>query len=91
MWSWLIGPFITAYRSAHGHSPASRKQAERFIDPFREHLRSHGVGYVSEIFDGNDPVVPRGCIAQAWGVAEVLRAYVEDVLELAPVRKKIRK
>ncbi len=81
-WSWLIGPFITAYRRAHGYSAASREQAARFINPFREHLRHHGVGYVSEIFDGNDPVAPRGAIAQAWGVAEVLRAYVEDVLEI---------
>jgi glycogen debranching enzyme len=42
------------------------------------------VGYISEIFDGNEPIIPRGCIAQAWGVAEVLRAYVEDVLEIRP-------
>lgn len=84
VWSWLIGPFITAYRRAYGHSPAGRKQLEIFINPFREHLRHHGVGFISEIFDGNEPVMPRGCIAQAWGVAEVLRAYVEDVLEIRP-------
>ncbi|BAF60913.1 hypothetical protein PTH_2732 [Pelotomaculum thermopropionicum SI] len=52
--------------------------------PFRDHLRDHGVGYISEIFDGDEPAAPRGCIAQAWGVAEVLRAYVEDVLEIRP-------
>ncbi|MFZ5652619.1 MAG: amylo-alpha-1,6-glucosidase [Bacillota bacterium] len=84
VWSWLMGPFITAYRRAYGYSPASRKQVEIFINPFREHLRHHGVGFISEIFDGNEPVIPRGCIAQAWGVAEVLRAYVEDVLEIRP-------
>ncbi len=84
VWSWLIGPFITAYRRAHRYSPASRDQAAVFIRPFRDHLRSHGVGYVSEIFDGDEPVVPRGAVAQAWGVAEVLRAYVEDVLEIRP-------
>lgn len=82
VWSWLIGPFITAYRKAHGYSPASREQAALFINPFRDHLSSHGVGYISEIFDGDEPVAPRGAIAQAWGVAEVLRAYVEDVLEI---------
>jgi predicted glycogen debranching enzyme len=80
-WSWLMGPFITAYRKAHRYSAASRKQAEYFISPFKDHLASHGLGHISEIFDGNDPVVPRGCIAQAWGTAELLRAYVEDVLE----------
>jgi glycogen debranching enzyme len=84
VWSWLIGPFITAYRRAHQYSPASRDQAALFINPFRDHLISHGVGYISEIFDGDEPVLPRGAIAQAWGVAEVLRSYVEDVLEMRP-------
>lgn len=83
-WSWLIGPFITAYRWVHDYSPGSRVQAQLFISPFRDQLEDHGVGYISEIFDGDEPAVPRGCIAQAWGVAEVLRAYVEDVLEIRP-------
>lgn len=83
-WSWLIGPFVTAYRRAEGYSPASRRRAAAFLAPFEDHLRDHGVGYISEIFDGNEPAVPRGCIAQAWGVAEILRAYVEDVLERGP-------
>lgn len=83
-WSWLMGPFVTAYRKAHQYSPASRDQALLFILPFRDQLREHGVGYISEVFDGDEPVIPRGCYAQAWGVAEVLRAYVEDVLEIRP-------
>ncbi|WP_066633409.1 amylo-alpha-1,6-glucosidase [Desulfolucanica intricata] len=84
VWSWLIGPFITAYRKVHDYSPASREQARRFIAPFEDHLPDHGVGSISEIFDGNEPIIPRGTFAQAWGVAEVLRAYVEDVLEVKP-------
>lgn len=84
VWSWLIGPFVTAFRKVYNYSPASRVQAARFIAPFRDQLWDHGVGYISEIFDGNEPVIPRGAIAQAWGVAEVLRAYVEDVLEARP-------
>jgi glycogen debranching enzyme len=83
-WSWLIGPFITAYRRVNNYSPESQKQAEYFIRPFRDQLCEHGVGYISEIFDADEPVIPRGCIAQAWGVAEVLRALVEDVLEIRP-------
>lgn len=83
-WSWLIGPFITAYRRANNYNAESRIQARRFISPFRDQLRDHGVGYISEIFDGDEPAVPRGCIAQAWGVAEVLRAYIEDVMEIKP-------
>ena len=88
VWGWLIGPFITAYRRVHNYSPASRLQALRFINPFRDQLRDHGVGYISEIFDGNEPLLPRGCIAQAWSVAEVLRAYVEDVLEIKPQQQE---
>jgi glycogen debranching enzyme len=83
-WSWLIGPFITAYRRANNYNEESRVQASRFISPFRDQLRDHGVGYISEIFDGDEPAIPRGCIAQAWGVAEVLRAYIEDVMEIRP-------
>ncbi len=90
-WSWLIGPFITAYRRANRYNAASREQARRFISPFRDQLRDHGVGYISEIFDGDEPAVPRGTIAQAWGVAEVLRAYCEDVLEIRPPASKIIK
>ncbi|OAT80246.1 amylo-alpha-1,6-glucosidase [Desulfotomaculum copahuensis] len=84
VWSWLIGPFVTAFRRVHNYSTASRLQAARLLSPFRDHLRDHGTGFISEIFDGNEPVIPRGAIAQAWGVAEVLRAYVEDVLEIKP-------
>jgi glycogen debranching enzyme len=83
-WSWLIGQFITAYRRVNNYSAASRSQAQYFILPFRAQLRDHGVGYISEIFDADEPVIPRGCIAQAWGVAEVLRALIEDVLEIRP-------
>ncbi|TEB04334.1 Amylo-alpha-1,6-glucosidase [Pelotomaculum schinkii] len=86
-WSWLIGPFITAYRRVNNYSPESRVQARRFILPFRDQLRDHGVGYISEIFDADEPAMPRGCIAQAWGVAEVLRALVEDVLEIQPIEE----
>ncbi|HAG06746.1 MAG TPA: glycogen debranching protein [Peptococcaceae bacterium] len=80
-WGWLIGPFITAFRRVHGYSEASRRQAAAFVAPFKVHLRDHGIGFVAEIFDGNEPIVPRGCPAQAWSTAELLRAYVEDVLE----------
>lgn len=80
VWSWLIGPFVTAYRRVH-RTEAARERARLFLLPFSDHLADHGVGYVSEIFDGDEPHWPRGCFAQAWSVAEVLRAYVEDVLQ----------
>lgn len=81
VWGWLIGPFITAFRRVYGYSEESRQRAAAFVAPFRTHLRDHGIGFVAEIFDGNEPIIPRGCPAQAWSTAEVLRAYVEDVLE----------
>ncbi len=91
VWSWLIGPFITALRRVHNYSRESRIEAARFIMPFRAHLARYGICSIAEIFDGNEPIIPRGCIAQAWGVAEVLRAYVEDVLELKPLARSEKK
>ena len=81
VWSWLIGHFITAYRRVNDRSPASLETACRMLAPFRDHLRDHGVGAVSEVFDGEQPFTPRGCFAQAWGVAEVLRCWTEELRE----------
>ena len=74
VWAWLIGPFIEAYLRVHGHEPSAIAQARRWLEPLEGHLAEAGLGYVSEIFDGDPPHQPRGCIAQAWSVAEVLRA-----------------
>jgi predicted glycogen debranching enzyme len=79
VWAWLIGPFITAHLRAHGRTPASLEQARGFLRAFREHLTEAGVGQVSEIFDGDAPHTPRGCIAQAWSVAELLRCELEEL------------
>ena len=79
VWAWLIGPFITAYLRVHGRTPASLAQARLYLQSFREHLREAGVGQISEIFDGDAPHTPRGCIAQAWSVAELLRCELEEL------------
>ncbi|MHB9093307.1 MAG: amylo-alpha-1,6-glucosidase [Eubacteriales bacterium] len=86
-WGWLIGPFITSYRKIHDYSAESKTITERFIAPFKAHLWDYGIGSVSEIFDGDPPHTPRGCFSQAWSVAEVLRAYVEDILGVIPEYK----
>jgi predicted glycogen debranching enzyme len=78
VWPWLLGPFLTAYVKVHGAGQQSRGRANRFLDPLRAHLQDAGVGQISEVFDGDFPHRPAGCIAQAWSVAEVLRTYVED-------------
>ncbi|MCL2639880.1 MAG: hypothetical protein FWD53_03450, partial [Phycisphaerales bacterium] len=83
-WPWLIGPFVTAYVKVHNGTPKARAEAKSFIDPFREHLKTTGLGSISEIADGDSPFSPRGCPAQAWSVGEVLRVYWEDVLNRAP-------
>lgn len=75
VWSWLIGPFITAVSRWY----KDKELCLKLIEPFCDHLRDRCIGSVSEVFDGNSPHNPRGCYAQAWGAAELLRAYVEDV------------
>jgi len=74
VWAWLIGPFIEAYLKVHRGQAAALRQASAWLSGFDEHLDRAGVGHISEIFDGDAPHEPRGCIAQAWSVAEVLRA-----------------
>ncbi|HCW51609.1 MAG TPA: hypothetical protein DGR79_06040, partial [Clostridiales bacterium] len=84
VWPWLLGPFVTALRRALGYTEESRLLAARILRPFERHLREAGIGYISEVFDGDFPHLPGGCIAQAWSVAEILRAYVEEVLDVRP-------
>jgi predicted glycogen debranching enzyme len=71
-WGWLLGPFILAHLQVYNNPT----QAQQFLEPIAHHLRTHGLGSCSEIFDGDAPMMPRGCIAQAWSVAELLRAWV---------------
>jgi predicted glycogen debranching enzyme len=84
VWPWLMGPFITAYIKINGGSEAARRQAELWLTPLKEHLSDAGLGHISEIFEGDAPHGPVGCIAQAWSVAEILRATVEDIYEIRP-------
>jgi glycogen debranching enzyme len=51
-------------------------KTREFLEPMKHHLRTAGLGTISEIFDGDEPMEPKGCIAQAWSVAEVLRAWL---------------
>ncbi len=74
IWAWLIGPFIDAWLRVH---PDQITSARRFLEGFEPHLDEHGTGTISEIFDADPPFTPRGCIAQAWSVAEVLRCWIK--------------
>jgi len=73
VWAWLMGPYITAYVKTFGQS-AGRRFATEWLKNFQQHLSVACAGQVSEIFDGDAPHAPRGCVAQAWSVAELLRA-----------------
>jgi predicted glycogen debranching enzyme len=84
VWAWPLGPYITALVRLHGEE--GRTRAREWIAGFQAHLSEAGVGTLSEIFDAEPPFVSRGCIAQAWSVAELLRAYYEDILQLGPPR-----
>ena len=74
VWAWLIGPFIDAWVKLH---PERRAEARRFLQGFLPHLQQGCVGSISEIFDAEPPYTPRGCVAQAWSVAEVLRSWIK--------------
>ncbi|ACC80142.1 amylo-alpha-1,6-glucosidase [Nostoc punctiforme] len=71
VWGWLLGPFVLAHLRVYKNP----EQARQFLEPMANHLTKHGLGSLSEIFDGDAPMTARGCIAQAWTVAEVLRAW----------------
>ena len=73
VWAWLIGPYLDAWLKAH---PAERRGARALLDGFDKHLSEACVGSISEIFDAEEPYAPRGCVAQAWSVAEVLRCLM---------------
>lgn len=75
VWSYLVGPYIDALMKVKGVK--GKNEAIAFIENFYPHLDEAGCGSVSEIFDATEPFAPKGCVAQAWGVAEVLRVVVE--------------
>ena len=87
-WSWLAGAFALAHYRAHGNVPRARA----LLAEFGAHLREACVGQVSEVFDGDAPHVPGGCFAQAWGVAETLKAWREiDECEAEERRRDTRR
>jgi predicted glycogen debranching enzyme len=73
VWAWLLGPFALAWRRVFGDATAARE----LLAPLADHLAEYGLGSIAEVFDGDPPHAPGGCIAQAWSVAETLRAWHE--------------
>ncbi|MEM9929715.1 MAG: amylo-alpha-1,6-glucosidase, partial [Bacteroidota bacterium] len=71
VWAWLLGPFVKAHLRVYQDTEA----AFRYLAPLEDHLLSAGLGTISEIFTGDAPFTPKGCISQAWSVAQVLETY----------------
>jgi glycogen debranching enzyme len=85
VWPWLLGPFITSYIKVNGNKTSTRKYAcDNFISPMIEVFGKTWDGSIYEIFDGDPPYIPRGCINQAWSIAEILRSWVEDIEQIRP-------
>jgi predicted glycogen debranching enzyme len=78
VWAWLIGPYVDAWLKLH---PDDFSAARKLLDGFIPHLNEAGLGSISEIFDAEPPFTPRGCISQAWSVAEFLRCWVKTAGE----------
>jgi len=93
IWPWLLGPYITAYLKTNNYSSQAKKQAlDTLIRPlFTEDIYQNSLGTINEIYDCKPPNTPRGCIAQAWSIAEPLRAYIEDILQTQPNNKTTTK
>jgi predicted glycogen debranching enzyme len=82
VWGWLVGPFIDAWLKVY---PDDLEGARRALEGFVPHLDDACIGSISEVFDAEAPFTPRGCIAQAWSVAELLRAWIKlDMVRLKP-------
>jgi glycogen debranching enzyme len=90
VWGWLIGSFIAAHLGTGGSVEVARLR----LEALGAQIGTQGLGTVNEIFEGDAPFEPRGCIAQAWSVAEYLRAWelVETrAAEAARMRKTTTK
>ena len=78
VWAWLIGAFVDSYRKVYPNGNKTEKRIKQILSGFEQHLLEDGIGQISEIFDADSPHTPRGCMAQAWSVAEVLRVLKTD-------------
>lgn len=87
VWGWLIGPFIDGWLKVH---PEDQLGARKWLEGLAAHLSDACVGSASEIFDAEEPFTPRGCIAQAWSVAEALRCWVKTTAPAEPAIKRSR-
>ena len=84
VWGWLIGPYVDAWLKLHPNDPG---RARTFLEGLLPHLGEACLGTISEVFDAEEPYTPRGCVAQAWSVAEVLRCWVKTAQPKEPTEE----
>jgi len=85
VWPYLLGPFIKAFVKVKDYEPSQRRYAyQNFLQPMLDVYGDSWDGSLHEIYDGDPPYAPQGCIAQAWSVAEILRTWVEDIENITP-------
>ncbi len=87
VWPWLMGPFLTAYLKVNARSAKARKQAAEWLTEMQRFIQDEGVGQIPEVFDGDAPHRPGGCLAQAWNIGELLRLSVEEIQAVEPGRR----
>ncbi|WP_321431185.1 amylo-alpha-1,6-glucosidase [uncultured Methanolobus sp.] len=79
VWPWLLGPYVTAYSKIFKDKTETRAKLRDLLKGIENHLDTVCIGSISEIFDGDMPHEPNGCVSQAWSVAEIMRCYVENI------------
>ncbi|MBC7541718.1 MAG: glycogen debranching protein, partial [Candidatus Sericytochromatia bacterium] len=80
IWPWLTGSYVTAWMDAAEDKEAERSRWRMRLQPLLDHVELEGcLGHVAELFDGDAPHLPKGCLAQAWSLSELLRAWAEEV------------
>jgi len=90
VWPWLLGPFIKSFIKTKNYEVSWREYAyQNFLKPMFDVFGETWDGSINEIFDGDPPYLPRGCISQAWSVAEILRSWIEDIENSKPKYEKI--
>jgi predicted glycogen debranching enzyme len=90
VWPWLLGAFIKAFVKINHYEKTWRRYAfEHYLKPMLNVFGDQWDGSIHEIFDGDPPHLPRGCITQAWSVAEILRTWVEDIESISPRYKNM--
>jgi predicted glycogen debranching enzyme len=82
VWPWLFGSYVSAYVKAYGPDQKTLSFVQQLYLPFKKRLEEAGIGTISEIFEGDPPHLPKGCISQAWSVAEILRSYMRDAYQM---------